>query len=98
LSGVDDLPAANNRATLLRNVNLFLFVDVAEEIYQATNKGNGSQPERDPSGSVTASGVRVGHKFIEIIDRTDSGHYANQYRENVFQAFHFEPPGPANEL
>src|SRR6185369_10254414 len=84
--------AANKRATLLRNVNLFLFVNVTEEVNEPTNKGNGCQPERDPSGSVTAGGVRVGHKSIEIVNRTNGGNYANQYRKNILQAFHFEPP------
>jgi hypothetical protein len=81
-----------NRATLLRNVNLFLFVYVAEKVYQTTNKGDCCQPERDPARRVTTGGVRIGHKFIEIEDRTDDGRYANQYRKNIFQAFHFEPP------
>jgi hypothetical protein len=81
-----------SRATLLRNVNLFLFVYVAEKVYQATNKGDCCQPECDPTRRVTAGGVRVSHKSVKIIDRTNGGGYANQYRENIFQAFHFEPP------
>jgi hypothetical protein len=88
----------NKRATLLRNVNLFLLVYVAEKIYQTTNKGNCSQAERDPSVRVTAGGIRIGHKSIEIIDCTDGGRHAYQYRENIFQAFHFEPPGQPNEI
>jgi len=86
------------RATLLRNVNFFLFVYVAEKVYQTTNKGYGCQPERDPARRVTTGGVREGHKFIEIKDRTDCGRYANQYRENIFQAFHFEPPASLIKL
>jgi hypothetical protein len=85
------LPAANKRATLLRNVNLFLFVYVTQEVNQATNKGHGCEPECDPSGTMTSGRIRESHKLIEIIDRTDRSNYANQYRKNVFQAFHFEP-------
>jgi hypothetical protein len=77
---------------LLRNVNLFLFVYVAEKVYQTTNKGDCGQPERDPTGRVTTGGVRISHKSIKVIDRTNGGGYANQYRKNIFQAFHFEPP------
>jgi hypothetical protein len=84
--------AATNRATLLRNVNLFLFVNVAEKVYQTTNKGDCSQPECEPAVGMTTGGVRIGDKSIEIIDRTDGGCYANHYRENVLKAFHFEPP------
>ena len=44
---------ASNRlsasARLLRNVDLLFFINVAEEINQATNKGNRRQPERYPS-------------------------------------------------
>jgi hypothetical protein len=73
-------------------VNLFLFVYVAQEVYQTTNKGYCGQPERDPARRVTAGGVWVGHKFVKIKDRADSGGNTHQYRENIFQAFHFEPP------
>src|SRR5215213_6112724 len=79
-------------APLLRNVNLFLFVYVAKEVYQTTNKGYCCQPERNPSRRVTAGGVRVGHKFVEIEDRANRGCNSHQYRENIFKAFHFEPP------
>jgi hypothetical protein len=79
-------------------VNLFLFVHVAEKVYQTTNKGDCSQPERDPTVSVTTGGLLKGHKSVEIIDRTDSGYYADQYRENIFQAFHFEPSGQPIEI
>src|SRR5215218_46647 len=96
--------AANQRrraismsAPLLRNVYLFLFVYVAQEIYQTTNKGDCCQPECDPSRCVTAGRVRVGHKLVEIKDRTNGGCYTHQYRENIFQAFHLEPP-PVVEL
>jgi len=88
----------NKRATLLRNVNLFLFVYVAEEVNQATNKRDYCESERDPSGTVTTGRVWKRHKPIEIIDRTDDGCYADQYRENIFQAFHFEPSGQPNEF
>src|SRR5215218_4569254 len=92
-------PAVNTGlALLLRNVNLFLFVYVAEKVYQTTNKGDCSQAERDPSVGVTAGGIRIGHKSIEIIDRTDGGCHAYQYRENIFQAFHFEPPANRMKL
>jgi len=74
-------------------VNLFLFVYVAQEVYQTTNKGYCSQPERDPPGRVTAGGVWVGHKLVKIKDRADSSGNSHQYRENIFQAFHFEPSG-----
>src|ERR1041385_612378 len=94
-AGDDDYPL-RKRATLLRNVNLFLFVYVAQEVYQTTNKRHGREPECDPSGTMTTSGVWKSHESIEVIDRTDGGSYANQYRENVFQAFHLEPP--ASEL
>jgi hypothetical protein len=87
-----DCSLQTSRATLLRNVNLFLFVYVAEKVYQTTNKGDCCQPERDPTRGVTAGGVRISHKSVKIIDRTNGGRYANQYRENIFQAFHFEPP------
>ena len=44
---------ASNRlsasACLLRDVDLLFFINVAEEINQATNKGNYRQRERDPS-------------------------------------------------
>ena len=43
-------PVMNKRAQLLRNVNLFLFVNVAEKVNQATNKGDCCQPECNPSG------------------------------------------------
>ena len=47
-----NLVAPNNAvasAHLLRNVNLLFFINVAEEINQATNKGNRCEAERDPS-------------------------------------------------
>src|SRR5215213_1898008 len=78
-------------APLLRNVNLFLFIYVAEEVYQTTNKGYCCQPERDPSRSVSGRG-RLGNKLVEIEDRADGGCNSHQNRENVFQAFHLEPP------
>src|ERR1041384_2179141 len=78
-------------SALLRNVNLFLFVNVAEKVYQATNKGYCRQPECDPSRGVT-SRRRLGHKLVKVVDRSDGGCDANHYRENIFQAFHFEPP------
>jgi hypothetical protein len=80
-------------APLLRNVNLFLFVYVAQEVYQTTNKGYCGQPERDPTLHVTAGGVWVGHKFVEIKDRANGGGNSHYNRENIFQAFHFEPSG-----
>jgi hypothetical protein len=36
--------------------------------------------------------VRIGHKPVKVVDRSDGGNNAYHYRENVFQAFHFEPP------
>jgi hypothetical protein len=89
-SGVSVFPAVSKSfAPLLRNVNLFLFVYVAKEVYQTTNKGDCCQPERDPSRRVTAGGIWVAHKFVEIKDRANSGGNSHQYRENIFQAFHF---------
>src|ERR1041385_6759513 len=85
-------PSVTSQRSLLGNVYLFLFVYVAQEIYQTTNKRDCCQPKRDPSRCVTAGRVRVGHKFIEVVDRSDGRRYAYQYRENIFQAFHFEPP------
>src|SRR5262249_31122566 len=79
-------------APLLRNVNLFLFVYVSEEVNQTTNKGHCSQPECDPSRRMAAGGVRIGHKPVKVVDCPDGGNNANHYRENIFQAFHFEPP------
>jgi len=85
-------PLSAGSARLLRNVNLFLFVYVSEEVYQTTNKGNCCQPECDPSLGMTAGGVRIGHKSVKVEDRSEGGCNADQYRENIFQAFHFEPP------
>jgi hypothetical protein len=82
----------DKRATLLRNVNLFLFVYVAQEIYQPANKGYGCKPECNPSGTMTSGRIRESHKSVKVVDRTDDGSNANHYRENVFQAFHLEPP------
>jgi len=73
-------------------VYLFLFIYVAQEVYQTTNKGHCSQPERDPTRRVTAGGVWVGYKSVKIVDRANGGGNSHQYREYVFQAFHFEPP------
>jgi hypothetical protein len=85
-----------NKATpLLRNVNLFLFVYVAKEVYQTTNKGDCQQAERNPSVTVTGR-VRGVNILDEIHDRADGGYNSHQYRENVFQAFHFEPPAKEN--
>jgi len=71
---------------------LFLFVYVAQEINETTNKGHYSQAERDPSQRMTAARFRKGHKPVEVIDRADGGHNSHHYRENILQAFHFEPP------
>lgn len=53
VSTVEGIFVASNRlsasARLLRNVDLLFFINVAEEINQATNKGNYRQRERDPS-------------------------------------------------
>jgi len=85
-------------APLLRNVNLFLFVYVSEEVDQAANKRYCCQPECDPSLRMTAGGVRIGHKLVKVKDRADCGSNANHYRENIFQAFHFEPPARKIEI
>jgi hypothetical protein len=85
-----ELARSKKRAQLLRNVNLFLFVYVAEEVYQATDEGNCGQPECDPPRGMTARRIWVGHKPVEVIDCTDGGYYAYQNRQNVFQAFHFD--------
>jgi hypothetical protein len=82
---------SKSSASLLRNVNLFFFVYVAKEVYQTTNKGDCCQTERDPSGSVSSRG-RLSDKLVKIEDRADGGGNSHQYRENIFQAFHFEPP------
>jgi len=76
----------------LRDVNLFLFVYVSEEVDQTANKRYCCQPECDPSLRMTAGGVRIGHKLVKVKDRADGSRNANHYRENIFQAFHFEPP------
>jgi hypothetical protein len=39
-----------------------------------------------------ASRGRLGHKLVEKVDRADGGCNSHQNRENIFQAFHFEPP------
>jgi hypothetical protein len=80
-------------ARLLRDVDLLFFVHVTEEINQATNKGYCRQPECDPPLSVTAGcSIRVGHKLVEVKDRADGTQDTHDHGENIFQAFHFEPP------
>jgi hypothetical protein len=80
-------------ARLLCDVDLLFFVHVAEEVNQATNKGHCCQPERDPPLSVTPGcSIRMRHKPVEVIDRTDGTQDTHDHRENIFQAFHFEPP------
>jgi hypothetical protein len=90
-SSVFDPLSVNRSAPLLRNVNLFFFVYVAKEVYQTTNKGDCCQSKRDPSRSVSGRG-RLSNKLVEIEYRADGGGNSHQNRENIFQAFHFEPP------
>jgi hypothetical protein len=82
--------SANGR--LLRYVYLLFFINVAEEINQATNKGNCCQAERDPSRRVTTRRIWVSHKPVKVVDRSDGCKDAHDYREYVLQAFHVEPP------
>src|SRR5689334_17570099 len=89
-SGSNVQPAVSKSfAPLLRNVNLFLFVYVAKEVYQTTNKGNCCQPERDPSLRVTAGGILVSHKPVEIVDCAYIGVNSHQNRDNIIQACHY---------
>jgi hypothetical protein len=88
----DDSVSAS--AGLLRDVDLLFFVNVAEEIDQATNKGHCRQAECDPPGSVTTRRIRVGHKPVEVKDRPDGCKDAHDHREYIFKAFHVEPPAP----
>ena len=46
---LDRRPAMSNKRRLLRNVDLFLFVNVAQKVNQATDKRDCSEAERDPS-------------------------------------------------
>jgi hypothetical protein len=96
LHGKSKPVTSNNRdrssARLLRDVNLLFFVYVAEEINQTTYKRNRSQTERDPTGGVSTCGIGIGYESVEVVDRTDGCRYADNYRQNVLQAFHFEPP------
>src|SRR5687768_12046077 len=91
-----NLATSNNRdlpgARLLSNVDLLFFVYVAKEINQTTNKRHCCQSERYPTRGVTTCGIRISHESVEVKDRTDGCGYADNYRQNVFQAFHFEPP------
>ena len=41
---------------------------------------------------MAAGGVRIGHKLVKVEDRAEGGSDSHHYRENIFQAFHFEPP------
>jgi hypothetical protein len=76
-------------SVLLRNVDLFLFVNVAEKVYQATNKRDYGQRQSDPSRRVTDA-RRSSHKPVKIEDRTYGREQPYHNRENVFQAFHFD--------
>jgi hypothetical protein len=84
------------RARLLSDVYLLFFVYVAQEINQSTDKRDCCQSERDPTRSVPAGRVRISHKLIEVPDRADGSDYTHNHRQNVFQAFHFEPPARDN--
>jgi hypothetical protein len=65
---------------------------MAQEIDQATNKGDCCQAKRDPTKTLTATSFGMGYELVKVKDRTDGCGYADNYRQNVFQAFHFEPP------
>jgi hypothetical protein len=87
---VGDPLSAKSQRRLLRNVDLFFFVDVAQKVYQTTDKRDCCQAECDPSRGVTSGGVRISHKLVKIKDRPDGRRDAYQYRENIFKAFHFD--------
>src|ERR1041384_7739050 len=90
--GANRVSDQEQSSALLSYMYLFLFVYVAKEIYQTTNKGHYGQPQCDPSQCMTAASFREGHKPVEVIDRADGGDNSHHYRENILQAFHFEPP------
>jgi len=90
LSGFQQSGSA--KRPLLSDVYLLFFIYVAEEINQTTNKCNYGQPERYPTKTLTATRFGMGYKLVEVKDRTDGCGYADNHRQNVFQAFHVEPP------
>jgi hypothetical protein len=93
---------SNNRdrssARLLSDVDLLFFVYVAKEINQTTDKRYCRQSKRNPSKALTATGFGMGHELVEVKDRTDGCGQADDYRQNVFQAFHFEPPAKGKSM
>ncbi len=48
-AGICGRPAMKTERRLLRNVYLFLFVNVAQKVNQTTDKRDCSEAERDPS-------------------------------------------------
>jgi hypothetical protein len=79
-------------------VNLLFLIYVAEEINQATYKRHRRQPERDPTKILTAPCFRMCDELVKVKDRTDGCGDADNYRQNVFQAFHFEPPAKEKSM
>lgn len=75
---------------LLRYVDLLFLIYVTEEIDQATDEGDRSETERQPSIIVTTLQFRKGNKLVEVKDRPSGGQKSDYHRENVFKAFHFD--------
>jgi hypothetical protein len=75
----------------LSDVNFFFFVDVTQKIDQRADKENHATPNRPPH-VMRPCGVTAIYEKVKPVNSISQRAQAYDYCQDVFHAFHFEPP------